>query len=95
MVRASAGHALPAGLSLSLVPEALRPSALYPAQSASVDDAGTFKLYSEQGRQTLVVAGLPAAWGILSVNGAPGRDTVDVSGSPAGTIEVLVGPSSR
>lgn len=94
-VRVTAGHALPGGLSVSLVPEALRPSALYPAESASVDDAGAFRLYSEQGRQTLVVAGLPAAWSILSVDGAPGRATVDVSGSQAGTIEVLVGPSSR
>jgi hypothetical protein len=93
-VRVAAGGALPAGLSVALVPEALRPSALYSAPSARVGAEGAFRLRSETGRQTVVVEGLPPQWAILSVDGA-GRDIVDVSDTRTEGVDILIGPRRR
>lgn len=90
-VRVDGGHPLPADLSVTLLPEALRPSALHPAQSARVDGEGRFVVHSEPGRQTVVVGGLPKGWVLLGVEGDRRRDIVHVTAAPAGPVEVLVG----
>jgi hypothetical protein len=91
-VRADGGRRLPAGLSVTLIPEALRPSALYPAESASIGDDGHFALHSELGPQTLVVGGLPKGWQLLGVDGNPRRAVVHVVAAPLRPVDVLVGP---
>jgi len=91
-VRAHGGRRLPAGLSVTLIPEALRPSALYPAESARVGDDGRFALHSEQGAQTLVVEGLPKGWRLLSIDGDPRRGVVHVAAAPTRPVDVVVGP---
>jgi hypothetical protein len=93
-VRVSTGGTLPDGLSVALVPEALRPSALYSAPSARLDGAGAFRLRSEPGRQMVVVDGLPPQWAVLSVDSA-GLDVVDVSESRVAAVDVLIGPRRR
>jgi hypothetical protein len=93
-VHTDGGHPLPAGLMVTLVPEALRPSALYPAEPAKVGEDGRFAARSEPGPQMVVVGGLPAGWTLLSVAGDPRRATIEVPGtpaSPARPVDVLVG----
>ena len=60
-VRATGGS-LPPGVSVSLVPQALEPSALYPAAEAAVDADGRFRLLADATPLRIVVRGLPAGW---------------------------------
>ncbi len=92
-VRATGGRGLPAGLTVSLVPRVLSPSALYPAAEATVDAAGGFSTQAEPGEQSVVVRGLPAGWGVLGTAGVRrGTPSVLVSGEVA-SLQIEIGPN--
>jgi len=94
-VRADGGRRLPAGLSVTLVPEALRPSALYPAETGPVGEDGRFALHSEQGTQALAIQGLPEGWRMLRINGEPRRAVIHIGAGPVEPVDVVVGPQPK
>ena len=91
-VRAEGGRRLPPGLSVTLVPEALGPSALYPAERALVAEDGRFALHGEPGTLKLAIQGLPEGWLILGINGKPQRALIHVAAGPVEPVDVVVGP---
>jgi hypothetical protein len=60
-VRPVAGVALPAGLFVALVPQAIEPSVLYPPVAAPVDAEGRFTVQGDAAPLRIVVSGLPEA----------------------------------
>jgi hypothetical protein len=86
------GGALPAGLSVAVVPTLLRPSALYPADEAVLDASGAFDLEGSVGEHEIVVRGLPAGW---SVRGVRPRTIWLDSGTTTGDVLVEIGPTIR
>jgi len=94
-VRADGGRRLPAGLSVTLVPETLRPSALYPAETGPVGEDGRFALHSEQGTQALAIQGLPEGWRMLRINGEPRRAVIHIGAGPVEPVDVVVGPQPK
>ena len=86
------GGALPAGLSVAVVPTLLRPSALYPADEAVPDASGAFDLAGSVGEHEIVVRGLPAGWSIRGVR--PRTIWLD-AGITTGDVLVEIGPTIR
>lgn len=94
-VTARGGRRVPAGLSVSLVPRILAPSALYPAEEAPLDLAGGFKTRAEPGEHAVVVRGLPAGWAVLGPGGArsSGEARVVIAGAVA-SLPIEIGPGT-
>ena len=61
-IQTEADRPLPTGLSVTLVPQALEPSVLYPAAAGDVDPDGRFLVLAEAAPSRIVVRGLPAGW---------------------------------
>lgn len=70
-VRTAAGRALPRGLSVALVPQALEPSALYPAVEAPVDPEGHFRVNADSTPLRTIVRGLPQGWQAVTSSSEP------------------------
>lgn len=95
-VRAAGGRAVPPGLSLTLIPRVLAPSALYPPEDASVDASGAFRAAAEPGQHGVVVKGLPEGWGVLGTDGRRSVGDPTILVSPAiGPLLVEIGPTTR
>jgi hypothetical protein len=61
-VVAARGADLPSSLEVALVPTLLRPSALYPAEPATVAADGRFDAVGTLGEHEVEIRGLPAGW---------------------------------
>jgi hypothetical protein len=94
-IRATGGRGLPAGLSVSLVPRVLSPSALYPVAEAVVDPAGGFRTQAERGEHAIVVGGLPAGWGVVSAAGVRrSGDPAVLLSAAAAALQIEIGPTA-
>ena len=92
-VQATTGLALPPGLSIALVPEALAPSVLYPPAAAPVDADGRFLARGDAAAPLrIVVGGLPDGW--LATRRSGGSLTVSPQ-APSVPLDLVVGPASR
>lgn len=90
-VRNGSGRALPPGLSVTLVPQALEPSVLYPAATAPVGPDGGFRVAADAAPARIVVHGLPAGWRAARPDGS----LILAPPSSAEPLDLLVGPASR
>jgi len=93
------GASLPDTVRVVLIPTLLGPSALYPADEAGPDPAGTFEVRGGAGEHELSVRGLPAGWAVrravtdgkpiggsrfwLSAGHTIGNVRVDIAPAPA------------
>jgi hypothetical protein len=74
-----------------LQPTLLRPSALYPAEEATVDATGTFDVTGSVGEHELVVQGLPRGWAVLGARPLFWLDAADTLTD----VRVEIGPKGR
>jgi hypothetical protein len=86
-IRSTPPALLPAGLTISLVPQALEPTALYPAPEAAVDGDGRFRLTADAAPVRIVVRGLPAGWRVTRAGGL----SLDAA-APAASLQLFVAP---
>jgi hypothetical protein len=91
-LQAAAGLALPPGLSVALVPQALTPSVLYPPAAAPVDAEGRFTVRGDAAPLRIVVDGLPKGWRAMRRGGGA---LILAPQTPAVPLDLVVGPASR
>ena len=92
-VQAASGLALPPGLSIALVPEALEPSVLYPPVAVAVDAGGRFLVRGDAAAPLrIIVGGLPDGWRAMRRSGGPLTVAPQAASVP---LDLVVGPASR
>jgi hypothetical protein len=91
-IRVTPPALLPAGLSISLVTQAIEPTPLYPAAESPVDAEGRFRVAADAAPLRIVVRGLPDGWRAVRPGGS-----LDVGMPPSeGPLDLLLaGPSAR
>jgi len=90
-VRADGGRALPRGLLVALVPQALEPSALYPVTAGPVDDDGRFRIRADATSLRIEVRGLPAGWRATR----RAASSMLIPMPSAEPLDLVVGPAPR
>ena len=90
-VHVDGGRALPPGLSIALVPQALEPSAIYPVTAAPVDGDGRFRVRADATSLRIEVRGLPAGW--RASRRATSSMLIPMPSSAP--LDLVIGPAAR